>query len=57
MAPVWNNGGIIIITYHYLLDQVPAILMNSKTAISVQFQFPKCRLYFNITVYNQNQNL
>ena len=29
---------------------------QGQTSFQFQFQFPKCRLYFNITVYNQNQN-
>ena len=58
MVTRWLCEGMVVllltITY---LTRVPAILMHSKTAISSdQFQFPKCRLYFNIAVYNQNQN-
>ena len=36
--------------------QVLATYEQRQTSFQFQLQFPKCRLYFNITVYNQNQN-
>ena len=46
------------VNFILILAECPGslLLMNRDKHHLVQFQFPKCRLYFNITVYNQNQN-